>query len=233
MGEKNRASLKNLFLKGKIPKEKDFHDLLDSTLNKEDDGISKNKGEGFKILSSGSNGEIMSFFDNLKDLNPNWYINQRTEDGNSGFNIGEPNGGSRLFIAKGGNVGIGSTQPDTKLDVNGMVSSHGRKGLYAYGEVPADGEWHDVLSELNEYNVFEVVASTGKKSAHAVLHAIAVATYGRSKPGITKTSGRYGSFRNVLQLRWTGSYFSYQLQIRTKRNYGDGVLIKYNVSKLI
>lgn len=233
MSQKNRAYLKNLFLKGKIPKESDFHDLLDSSINKEDDGIYKSKGEGFKILSNGVNGELMSFFDNVKDINPNWYINQKTEDGNQGLNFGEPNGGSRLFIEKGGNVGIGNTKPESKLDVNGMVSSHGRKGLYAYGEVPADGNWHDILSELNEYNVFEIVASTGKKGAHAVIHAIVVATYGKSKPGITKTSGRYGSFRNQLNLRWTGSYFNYQLQVRSKRNYGDGVLIKYNISKLI
>ena len=39
MPEKNRANLKNLFLKGKIPKEGDFHELLDSTVNKVDDGI--------------------------------------------------------------------------------------------------------------------------------------------------------------------------------------------------
>lgn len=233
MSEKNRAFLKNLFLKGKIPKESDFHDLLDSTINKEDDGIYKSKGEGFKILSSGVNGEVMSFFDNLKDLNPNWYINQKTEDGNQGLNIGEPNGGSRLFIEKGGNIGIGNTKPESKLDVNGQIASHGRIGLFAYGEVPADGNWHDVLSELNEYNVFELVASTGKKGAHAVLHAIAVSTYGKSKPGISKTSGRYGSFMNQLNLRWTGSYFNYQLQIKSKKNYGDGVLIKYNISKLI
>ena len=233
MAEKSRASLKNLFLKGKIPRESDFHELLDSSLNKSDDGISRSKGEGLKIISDGVNGELMSFFNNVKDLNPNWYINQRTEDGNEGLNIGEQNGGSRLFLEKGGNVGIGNTKPKTKLDVNGTISSQGRIGLFAYGEVPADGQWHDVLSELNEYNVFELVASAGKKGAHAVIHAIAVATYGKSKPGITTTSGRYGTFRNKLSLRWTGSYFNYQLQIKTKRNYGDGILIRYNISKLI
>ena len=44
----------------------------------------------------------MSFYDNISDLVPNWYINQVSEDGNEGLNIGEPNGGSRLFIEKGG-----------------------------------------------------------------------------------------------------------------------------------
>jgi hypothetical protein len=233
MAEKNRAYLKNLFLKGKIPKESDFHELLDSSINKVDDGICKTKGEGFKIRSEGVNGELMSFFDNISDLNPNWYINQKTEDGNEGFNIGEPNGGSRIFIEKGGNVGIGITKPESKLDVNGMISSHGRQGLYSFGEVPADSQWHDILTDLTEYNAFEVVASTGKKGSHAIIHAIAVATFGGSKPGITKTTGRYGSLKNNLDIRWTGTYFNYQLQIRSKKNYGENVMIRYNVAKLL
>lgn len=233
MSSKKRKSLKNFFLKGSIPKEDNFHDFIDSTINKLDDGISREKGEGFKITSDGVNKELMSFYDNISDLTPNWYINQVSEDGNEGLNIGEPNGGSRLFIEKGGNVGIGNTTPNSKLDVNGIVSSHGRVGLYSFGEIPADGNWHDVITNLDEYNIFEIVASTGKKGAHALLHAIALATYGKSKPGISKTNARYGSSRNNIDVRWNGSYFNYQLQIRTKKNYGDGVMINYNISKLI
>lgn len=232
MSSKKRKSIKNFFLKGSIPKEDNFHDFIDSTINKLDDGISREKGEGFKIISDGVNKDLMSFYDNISDLVPNWYINQVSEDGNEGLNIGEPNGGSRLFIEKGGNVGIGNTSPNSKLDVNGIISSHGRVGLYSFGEVPADGKWHDVLTNLDEYNIFEIVASTGKKGAHALLHAIALATYGKSKPGIRKTNARYGTPRNNIDVRWSGSYFNYQLQIRTKKNYGDGIMIKYNISKL-
>ena len=61
MGEKNRASLKNLFLKGKIPKEKDFHDLLDSTINKEDDGISKIKEKDLKYYRQEATGRSCLF----------------------------------------------------------------------------------------------------------------------------------------------------------------------------
>jgi hypothetical protein len=232
MSSINRKSLKNFFLKGNIPKEDNFHDFIDSGLNSVDDGISREKGEGFKIVSDGVNKELMSFYDNISDLNPNWVINQVAEDGNEGLNIGEPNGGSRLFIENGGNVGIGSTKPSSKLDVNGMVSSHGRIGLYVSGEVKADSKWHDVLTNLDEYSVLEIVASTGKKGAHAILYAIALSTYGKSKPAIQKTRARYGSMRNNIDIRWRGSFFNYQLQIRTKKNYGDGVMIKYNVSKL-
>ncbi len=232
MAQKTRANLKNYFLKGNIPTEQDFHDFIDSSVNKIDDGIIKTKGEGIKILADGTNRELLRFFDNINDLNPTWTINQKTEDGNEGFNIVEPNGGSRLFIAKGGNVGIGSTRPDYKLDVSGMIGMEGRKGNFAFGEIPADGEWHDVLSDLNEYQAFEIIATVGKKGAHSILHAIAVSTYGKSKNAITKTCGYYGWSRNKLDVRWAGSYFSYQLQIKTKSNYGEGILIKYNIAKL-
>jgi len=233
MGEKSRANLKNAFLKGMIPKDEDFHDLIDATLNKADDGIIKNKGEGIRLQADGPNQELFAFYKNIHDLTPTWYINQKTEDGNTGLNIGETNGGSRFFIETGGNVGIGITKPNHKLDVDGIVGMKGRAGYFAFGEVPADGEWHDLLTDLNEYQAFEVIATTGTKGAHAILHATAVCTYGKSKGGITATSGYFGRSRNKMELRWTGTYFSYQLQIRTKRNYGDGVLIRYNIARLL
>lgn len=233
MADDTRANLKNVFLKGKIPKDENFHDLIDSMLNKVDDGITRNKGEGIRLQAEGPNSEVLSFYKNIRDLNPTWYINQKTEDGNTGLNIGEPNGGSRLFIETGGNVGIGITRPNHKLDVDGMVGMKGRVGYHAFSEVPANGQWHDILTDLNEYQAFEVMATAGTKGAHAILHAIAVCTYGKSKGGITQTSGYFGRSRNKLELRWTGSYFSYQLQIRSRRNYGEGVLIRYNIAKLL
>ncbi len=232
MAQKTRANLKNYFLKGNIPSEKDFHDFIDSCVNKIDDGIIKVKGEGIKILADGPNKDLFNFFDNIDDLNPTWVFNQKTEDGNEGLNISEPNGGSRFFIEKGGNIGIGSTKPSTKLEVAGLVGMEGRIGNFSFGEIPANGEWHDVISDLNEYQAFEIVASVGKKGAHSILHAIAVSTYGKSKSKISKTCGHYGWSRNKLDVRWFGSYFSYQLQIRTKSNYGEGIMIKYNISKL-
>ena len=121
MSKINRSDIKNLFLKGKMPKENDFHDLIDSTINSIDDGIIKEKGKGFKILSSGPNKEIMSFYDNIKDLTPTWEVNQISDDGDEGFNIQEANGGSRFFIKKGGDIGLGTSTPSSKLDVKGIT----------------------------------------------------------------------------------------------------------------
>ena len=118
------------------------------------------------------------------------------------------------------------------MDSNGLISSHGQIGSYAFGEIPADGNWHDVLTNLDEYNVFQLIASTGKKGSHALLHALLLSTYGKSKPAIKKTRARYGSIRNNLDVRWSGTYFNYKVQIKSKKNYGDGVMIKYNILKL-
>ncbi len=232
MATKNRAILKNYFLKGSVPKENQFQDLIDSFINQEDDGILKKQGEAIKLKAEGVNEEILAFFKNIEDFKPTWSISQVASDGNDGFNIAEGGEISRLFIENGGNVGIGITQPKAKLDVDGFVSMKGRVGSYAEGQVPADGKWHDVVNQLNTYNAFELIAVVGVKGAHAITHAIAVSSYGGSKGDITKTRGFYGFRRNRIDIRWTGSYFDYQLQVRTMRNLGEGVFIKFNLAKL-
>ena len=230
MSTKNRAILKNYFLKGSIPKENHFQDLIDSNLNQEDDGIWKEQDEALKIKAEGQNDEIMQFYKNIEDLRPTWKLSIRADDGNEGFNIAEEE--SRLFIETGGNVGIGTTQPRNKLEVNGFVGMQGRIGYYAHGEVPADGLWHDVVTGLNHYNAFEVMAVVGRQGAHAITHAIAVSAYGNSNNKISKTQGFFGWMRNKIDVKWSGSYFDYKLQVRTRRNIGEGVLIRYNIIKL-
>lgn len=232
MARKNRAILKNYFLKGSIPKESQFHDLIDSAINQDDDGIQKEEDQSFKIKAEGPNEELLRFYKNIEDLQPTWSFSQKANDGNEGFNIVETGSESRLFIETGGNVGVGITQPRAKLDVDGFIGMAGRIGFYVQGEVPADGQWHDIITGLNDYNAFEVVCVTGRKGAHAITHAIAVSAYGNSRGSINKTMGYYGQSRNRIDLRWEGSYFDYQLQVRTKRTLGDGVFIDFNVAKL-
>lgn len=233
MAEKNRVSLKNSFLRGSIPREDDFHNLIDSTINKLDDGVRKEPGKAIGITADGPNEELLDFFRNIDDLEPRWKLSLKSSGGTEGLNLTDQNGKSRLFIEQSGNIGIGIEQPKNKLHVDGFVGMTGRIGYFAYGEVPADGEWHTIIDNLNHYNAFEVIMVTGRKGAHAITHAIAVSAYGKSNPRINKTQGYFGRVRNKIDLRWTGSYFDYQLQIRTRRNIGDGVLINFYVTKLI
>ncbi len=230
MATKNRTVLKNYFLKGNVPKEYHFQDLIDSFVNQEDDGVWKVQDEAIKIKAEGQNKEMLQFYENIEDLRPTWTVGIRSKDGNEGLNFAEED--SRLFLETGGNVGIGTTQPRNKLEVDGFIGMQGRIGYYRQGEVPADGNWHNIITELNHYNAFEVVAVVGRKGAHAITHAIAVSAYGNSKNKVRKTQGFFGWMRNRIDIRWTGSYFDYQLQVRTRRNIGDGVYIRYNVTKI-
>jgi hypothetical protein len=232
MASKNRVILKNYFLKGSIPKSNYFHDLIDSMVNQEDDGLIKKQDEALYIKAEGKNEDLLKFFKNINDLQPTWCFTQRTTDGGEGFSISEGDGQSRLFIEKGGNVGIGTTSPQNKLHVNGFVGMIGRIGLYAQSEMHANGEWQDIITGLTDYSAFEILAVVGRKGAHAITHAIAVSAYGNSKGAITKTQAYYGRPGNKIELRWTGNYFNYQLQIRTRRNLGEGVLISYSITKL-
>lgn len=232
MAGKHRSTLKNYFLKRNIPKESHFHDLIDSMINQIDDGLMKKPGESLRIKADGKNEELLSFYRNIEDLKACWTIRQKSEDGNEGLEILDPDSGSTVFIEKGGNIGIGTTQPNCKLDVDGFVGMKGRIGYFRHGEVPADGNWHNIVIELNDYNAFEVIAITGRKGAHSMTHATAVSAYGKSKNKIKKVQAYFGRCRNKIDLRWNGEYFNYQLQIKTKRNLGEGVFITYHVTKL-
>jgi hypothetical protein len=233
MTERNRASLKNNFLKGTVPKEKDFHDLIDSSVNKLDDGLRKEPGSSIGITAESSNSEILRFFKNIEDIEPKWNISLRSSDGKEGLNIKNSEGESNLFIEQQGNIGIGTESPRNKLHVDGFIGMTGRIGYYAYGEVAADGNWHEIISNLNHYNAFEIIMVTGRKGAHAITHAIAVSAYGNSRPKVTKTQGFFGRSRNKIDVKWSGNYFDYGLQIRTRRNLGEGVFINFYVTKLI
>ncbi|MGB1241748.1 MAG: hypothetical protein ACPG49_04460, partial [Chitinophagales bacterium] len=106
----NRRTLKNFFKRGSLPTEVNFADLIDSTLNKVDDGISKNIEAGLMISPTGTSSKLMSFYNNIKDKNPAWNIGLN-EGRTDGLTISEGHNQPRLFIQNGGNIGIGTVSP--------------------------------------------------------------------------------------------------------------------------
>ena len=58
----NRQTLKNYFKKGGFATEKHFVDLIDSSLNIVDDGISIQREHGLKINPIGFSTKLISFF---------------------------------------------------------------------------------------------------------------------------------------------------------------------------
>ncbi len=101
-------------------------------------------------------------------------------------------------------------------------------------ELSADGKWHTITSNLTSLSAFEIIAySIGLKrmGRYSVLHAIALNAYGKGR--IKNTNVSFGwKWLNKLSLRWTGNTQHYELQIRTKSNYGPDTQIKLGVRKL-
>ena len=120
MTQKTRNELKDLFKTGAKPSGDDFKAFIDSTLNVTDDGIAKAAGADtpLKINAQGTDEKLLDFY---AGETKTWSINQKPADDKSGLNIATP-GGSKLFLASDtGNVGIGTTSPDAKLEINGYL----------------------------------------------------------------------------------------------------------------
>lgn len=230
----SRVQLKKAFEKGAIPTQQDFTNLIDSMLHKQEDGLIS-EDDGLRLSPTGSDRRLLSFFQNFSDFKPAWAIEEYPKNSPEfGLNLIDGQGESRFFIRYDGNVGIGTLNPSTKLDVNGNVSMQGRRGTYMAGQVPGDGSWYTITPNLNECHAFEIIAKISKpgKGLHAMLHAFAYSTFKGSKSKITKSHAYYNSFRDKLDIRWAGSNFNYYLQIKTKRNYGAGNMISYYITNL-
>ncbi|MBU6167424.1 MAG: hypothetical protein KGQ86_00160 [Bacteroidetes bacterium] len=238
----NRITLKNFFRKGSVPTETNFADLIDSSINIVEDGIGRSVEDGFRIAPMGYSKRLLSFYENAQKSKPDWFIS--LNDGNSkGLAFHESDSENRLVLKNGGNIGIGISNPTSKLEVKGCIGMDERKGTFLTGQVPGDAKWHNIIAELDGISAFEIMAQiSGKKGSgrYAISHAIALATYGGylSRWSIRKTAANYGGFLNQLQFRWTGSVNNYALQIRTRRHYGlndqnaEPYPIFFNVTKL-
>lgn len=230
----SREVIKKNFEKGSIPTQQDFEDLIDSMFHKQDDGLIS-QDYGLRLTPKGSSSKLITFFNNLNDFKPTWSIEQYPKNSTEfGLNILDKQGESKLFIQANGNIGIGTINPQEKLTVDGSISMHGRRGTYASGEVPGDGNWHSITPPLSDCHAFEIIAKIGKpgRGLYAMTHAIALSTFGNSQSKINKTKAYYGSFRNRIDFRWVGETFNYVLQIRTQRAYGEDSMIKYYVTNL-
>lgn len=238
----NRSTLKGFFQKGKVPTEVHFSNLIDSTINKIDDGFAKTVENGLKLSPGGESTKLISFYDDIKQNTPLWSVSVNPIETARGLSISENNDDSRLFLQQGGNVGIGTLSPQHSLDVGGTAGMRSRVGTYqTTSEVSADGEWHIVLDELKGCHVFEVVAKVegvAKRGKYALAHAIAVsAQYGsRNKIKMTQTS--YGWFWHRLRLRWKrSSEGTYRLEMKTGSHYGTDaennvIQIQFHITSL-
>ena len=237
---KDRKSLKDYFLKGRFPSEAHFHDFIDSTVNKIDDGFAKFERNGLQLAPQNTSNSLISFFNRIDDPSPQWKMALYNTQGLAGLSIDEQTSlapeeySSRLFIQRGGNIGIQTTAPRYALEVNGVLGVKQRVGVLADAdEVPGDGKWHPILRDLTGINVLEVVASIRgpkKRGKYAVTHALALGMFDGPHGRLRQTRAYYGWFFNKIDLRWKTTTtaddrkkdrFRYQLEVRTFSSYGQ------------
>ncbi len=228
----NRKSLKDYFKKGQLPSEGHFHDLIDSTINKVDDGMSKTMDDGLMLSPIGESRKLISFYKSIEDKSPVWRMEVDENDADLKFT--NKLGDSVLTAREDGKLGVNKESPDYAVDVEGDVAMSGRTGNAYRGKIPADGKWHKIVSGLNGCEMFEVIAGVGKKKTgkYALIHAIATSTFGKSKNKIKITQGYYGVRGNKIKLRWTGSTYKYNLEMKTRHNYGENTAVNFNIQRL-
>jgi hypothetical protein len=240
-----REELKKFFKNGGLPSEKHFSYLIDSMVNREDDGFSKDEESGLHVSSGGASKRLVTFYDSIDEMTPFFYIDKNIQEPQSlqlhcaarPHEMKEEE--NCFFFGAGGQLGIGKkTAPQNKLDVKGFVGMEGRMGTFSQRQepciVPADGRWHPILSGLDHCQAFEIVARTGRKGTgrFAIMHAIALSAYGHSRSRVRKTCAHYGFFWNSLSLRWRGTTHSNSLFLKSNSNFGKDVKIRYSITRL-
>ncbi|PIB35023.1 hypothetical protein BFP72_06255 [Reichenbachiella sp. 5M10] len=215
-----------------MPSEQNFNDLIDSFLNKVDDGVSKSIDDGLMLSPIGDSKKLMSFYRSIEEKSAAWSID--IERGTTDLHIKNHRGHEVLSLRENGHVGINAKNAKTTLEVGGVIGAHGRKGIAYDGKIPGDGNWHPMIENLRGCHAFEIVAGIGKQKTgkYALVVASALTTYGKSKSRIKILQAHYGSRGNKLQLRWRGDIYDQRLEIRSRINYGDGFNIQFHVSKL-
>lgn len=236
-----RDELKQYFRNGVMPSENHFGYLIDSTINKQEDGFSKDEDNGLLVATLGDSKRLLSFYRATDDLEPFFCMEKDEQDYPAlrmkpGTGEDDQTGpGKSFFFHTNGNLGIGKkSDPRLKVDISGFTGMQGRVGTFKTGTVPANGKWHPILESLDNCQAFEVMARTGKKGAGrmALLHATALAAYGGAHNRISQRCAHYGFFWNKIKLRWKGGTHNYALQLRSNSNYGEGVEIFYSITRL-
>ncbi len=227
----NRNTLYNFFKKGQMPAETHFKDLIDSMLNKVDDGLTKTTDEGL-TLSPINSKKLMSFFKSIEEKNPAWSI--EIDNSSALLSIKNSIGVSALSLKQEGQVGILNDMPEHELDVNGFVGMKGRVGTFKKDTILANGQWQPILENLNGCVMFEVTGGIGKKRTgkYALVHAFCMSTFGGSNNKIQIHQAYYGTRCNKIELRWTGTTYNFALEMRTRCSYDGEYKVNYQIASL-
>lgn len=253
---RNRQTLRSFFDAGKLPTQDHFGDLVDSMLNMSDEGFRKSAENGVEVSTPVGYDALVTFYREQTARAALWSIGYGSERDPLLFHKGSVGGAGNtppvLALDADGDthrVGIGLAQPRHALDVAGVVASQGRVGTWRPADpqpLPADGEWHDLTGDLHGCQAFEVLAGAGHAGSgrFALMRAVAMNTYNPGGGWWAALLGRnrircehawYGRRCDKLELRWDGTsgrHATYRLQVRSRCDYGSGVLIQATLTQL-
>lgn len=247
MAKKNRSTLKRYFREGAVPSSDQFGDLIDSSLNMIDEGFDRSATHGVEISLVGEHDKLISFFRNASETDAVWSVNYDKSQDKLFFLRPGPDEEEEapLTLAPAAKVGVNNRDPKWNLDVAGVVAAEGRIGANPSGQqtVPANGEWHNIAGPFNGCQALEVMAGAGNKGTgkYALLKATALNTFNprgwifnflNLKKRINVQQAYYLGRSTRLKLRWVGEGTEYFLQIRSNTSYGDGIHIRYYITKL-
>ena len=222
----DRKALKPFFVKNAIPTQRNFEDLIDGMINQRDDGIVKLPDEPLSLQADGnatSQKKVINFYGSFTDPKPAWTLslNPYVDPNNPatarpGWNIGDADGNSRLFIDQNtGNVGVGTLDPKAKLDVSGGINMAADGVLYSPGRMHIHGD--EMLFLLHKQGV--VIGKEGGGNGNLIVQgSVGIGTPGPSYKlsislqnqgdGILLDSGSNGKavalFTNNTQGAWNG-----------------------------
>lgn len=244
---RDRRTLRNYFDDGALPTAEHFGELIESTVNKVDDGFDKTPRDGLKLTWL-AEPNFISLYRGDRFGPPVWRLAHDPDADILHLNSERAGTVTSLSVARG-QVGVNTPNPAAALDVAGTVRARGRIGYpAAEGAVQADGEWHPITGWITGCQAFEVVAGVGGgkgSGRYAMLHAVAMNAYNPGRrwfgwffPGnrqIRTMNAAYGRMRDRILLRWRTSQDDarrYRLELRSRCPFDDGVTVQAHLTQL-
>lgn len=220
MAKRNRETLASFFKDGKCPSERNFRDLIDSTVNILDDGFSKTGEEGLMLAPKHDSNTLMSF-STKPGATPSWVFSINDDEDLSIKEREKEDEKETQEKKKRAALRLNASQ----TIITGDVEIRGiRKGTPIDSKLKqpiADGKWHSITEDLYGIYAMEIVATVcGEKGdgEYAVLVAWATLCYGNH--GIKSIGSHYGFWRHKIKIRWRkGKDKKCSLQVKTRLKY--------------